>query len=608
MFSRYLTLAIAACLTVLTACGDSSRNESSPTPLGSAETEAPAGARQQLMNLVEEFFDRQLELNPVFATIIGDKRYNDRMANTIGPEYLAASLALEKEFLERLGDIDAASLTGQDRISHDIFKRDREEAIEQAKYPSHLVPVSQFFSRPAFFAQLGSGSSIQPFETVQDYDNFLGRIDDFLIWMEQAQSNMRDGSERGIVQPRVLMEKSIPQLDAQVVEDPKESIFYRPIENLPADFSDADKERLTEAYEEAILAKLVPAYRDLRDFIRDEYLPETREAVGLSALPNGKDWYDFLIRSNTTTALSADEIHQIGLDEVARLRAEMLTVKDEVGFDGDLEAFFEHLRTDEQFYYDTEEELLDHYRSLSARVAERVPSLFSRLPKADFEIRPIEEFRAKTAAGASYMPPAPDGSRPGVFYVNTYDLPARPKYNIESVFAHEAAPGHHFQIAIQQELEELPRFRRFGGYTAYIEGWGLYAEFLGPEIGLYEDPYQKYGALSAEMWRAIRLVVDTGMHAKGWTREQALEYLQSNVDIATTDAVAEIERYIAIPGQALAYKIGQLKMMELRRRASKELEDRFDIRAFHAAILEDGALPLDVLEAKIDRWIVEQKS
>ena len=484
MFSRYLTLAIAACLTVLTACDDSSRNESSPTPLRSAETEAPADARQQLMNLVEEFFDRQLELNPIYATVIGDHRYNDRLANTIGPEYLASSLALEKEFLERLGDIDAASLTGQDRISHDIFKRDREEAIEQAKYPGHLVPVSQFFSPPAFFAQLGSGASIQPFEAVEDYDNFLGRIDDFLIWMEQAQSNMREGIERGIVQPRVLMEKSIPQLDAQVVEDPKESIFYRPIENLPADFSDADKERLTAAYEEAIVAKLVPAYRDLRDFIRDEYLPETREAVGLSALPNGKDWYDFLIRSNTTTALSADEIHQIGLDEVARLRAEMLTVKDEVGFDGDLEAFFEHLRTDEQFYYDTEEELLDHYRSLSARVAERVPSLFSRLPKADFEIRPIEEFRAKTAAGASYMPPAPDGSRPGVFYVNTYDLPARPKYNIESVFAHEAAPGHHFQIAIQQELEELPRFRRFGGYTAYIEGWGLYAEFLGPEIGL----------------------------------------------------------------------------------------------------------------------------
>jgi uncharacterized protein (DUF885 family) len=351
----------------------------------------------------------------------------------------------------------------------------------------------------------------------------------------------------------------------------------------------------------------VPTYQKLHDYIRDTYLPDTRDSVGLSELPNGRSWYDYLVGETTTTALSAEEIHEIGLAEVARIRAEMERVKDEVGFEGSLNEFFDHLKEDPQFFYSEPEQLLEAYRSLKGRVDAAVPEMFSLLPKADFEIRPVEEYRQQSAAAASYMPSSPDGSRPGVFYVNTYDLKSRPRYNIEAIYLHEAAPGHHFQIALAQELDELPRFRRFGGSTAYVEGWGLYAESLGSELGMYQDPYSYYGALTAEMWRAIRLVVDSGMHAKGWSRDDALAFMRDNSSIGEADVVAEIDRYIAIPSQALAYKIGQLKIRELRTRAETELGDSFDIRGFHAAVLQDGALPLNVLEAKVDRWIASQR-
>jgi uncharacterized protein (DUF885 family) len=409
------------------------------------------------------------------------------------------------------------------------------------------------------------------------------------------------------VQPKVLMQKVLPQLDAIVADDPEDTNFWGPIERMPQEFDDADGKRLTAAYRAMIGEQVVPAYRRLRSFIADEYLPACRDTVALSALPDGDAWYAFNAKRSTTTDRTPAEIHRIGLNEVARIHGEMKQVMQQVGFEGDLTAFFEFMTTDRQFRFASEEALLKAYNGLRARVEAGVPRLFSLVPKAPFEIRPVEPFRAASAAGGEYQQPSEDGSRPGIFYVNTYDLPARKTWDMENLFLHEAIPGHHFQIALQQELEDLPRFRRFGIETAFVEGWGLYAESLGKELGIYTDPYQYFGRLQAELWRAIRLVVDTGLHDQDWTREQVIEYMVDNSATSKTQAVAEAERYIAIPGQALAYKIGELKLQELRARAEKALGDRFDIKTFHAAALEDGSLPLDVLEAKIDRWIAGQK-
>jgi uncharacterized protein (DUF885 family) len=605
---RQICCLLAAVL--LAACARESPpagEEKSAQPAAST-TSAPADPAKTLNDLVEAYFERILEMNPLFATFIDDHRYDDRLANNISPEAVAAATALEREYLAEAEKIDPNGLSGQDRLTWDIFVRDRKLNIEGATYPAELLPINQFFSLPNFFAQLGSGTSVQPFGTYDDYENFLGRARDFAVWMDQAIVNMRAGMERGVVQPRVVIERAIPQLEAQIAEDWEKSLFHRPVETLPESFTEEQRTALTAKYQEAVTGTIVPAYRRVRDFLRDEYLPKCRDAVGMSALPGGGAWYAYLVKTTTTTALTPEEIHQIGLDEVARIKAEMEAVKTQVGFKGTLPEFFEYLRTDERFYYTEPEQLLDAYRAQKEKVAAAAPQLFSLLPKADFEVRPVEEFRAKSQAAASYQPASPDGSRPGIFYVNTYDLKARPNYNIEAIFLHEAAPGHHFQISIQQELPGLPRFRRFGGYTAYDEGWGLYAETLGKELGMYEDPYQYYGKLAAEMLRSIRLVTDTGMHHKGWTREQALAYMRENSSMPETDAIAEIERYIAIPSQALAYKVGQLKLSALRAKATEALGDKFDVRAFHAQVLEDGALPLDVLEGKIDRWIAAQKA
>ncbi len=593
----------AACLAVVS-CSKQPDTEIAPA----TSPESTVSASEQLNQLVDAYYDKNLELNPIFATFLGEHRFDDRMANSIGPDHLAAQLALDQEYLAALDEIDSSQLEGQDLLTYEIFKADRESAIEGAKYPTHLVPISQFFSVPNFFAVLGSGGSAQPFATVEDYENWLSRVDDYIVWTDQAITNMREGIEKGVVQPRVLMEKTLPQLQAQLKDDPEQSVFYQPIANMPSDFSDEDRERLTAAYSAMISEKLIPSYDQLRVFIRDEYIPATRDTVGLQALPNGKEWYDYLVRTTTTTNLSSDEIHEIGLNEVARLRSEMQKVVERVGFEGDLEAFMNELRTNPEYNFTGSEEVLEAYRALKEKVDAEVPRLFSKMPKADFEIREVESFRAASSAGASYMPPAPDGSRPGVFYVNTHKPEDRARYNVEAIYVHEAAPGHHFQIAIAQELDNLVRYRRnsLGGATAYVEGWGLYAERLGKDLGLYTDPYQYFGALNAEIWRAVRLVVDTGMHAKGWTREEALEYMTANVAASNTEVVAEIERYIAIPSQALAYKIGQLKILELRARAEETLGDEFDIRAFHREILEDGPMPLGVLESKVDRWIAEE--
>lgn len=579
---------------------------------GCATVESPeqtsASEAERLEQVVENYFDRTLEMNPVFATFIGDHRFDDQLPNSLGEEYQQASLALEKEYLAKIRDIDADLLQGQDRITYDVFKLNREWAIEGEHFPGHLAPLNQFYGLHSFFAVLGSGQSAQPFKTVEDYENWLGRVDGFTVIMDQAEENFRKGVEQGVLQPKVIIEKVIPQLEAHIVDDVEQSLFWNPVKNMPEDFSAADRERLNDAYRKAISEQIVPAYRDMRDYLQAEYLPHARKAVGLHAQPNGRAWYDYMIKINTTTALSADAIHETGLAEVKRIRGEMEKVMQEVGFEGSLADWFEYVKNDDRFYYDNEEDLLEGYRAIESRMDAVVSKLFNIKPKAGFEVRPVEAFRAASSAGASYQSPAPDGSRPGIFYVNTHNLKSQPKFIMETLFIHEAIPGHHFQNALQIELDDLPRFRRFGGYTAFGEGWALYAESLGKELGFFQDPMQWYGRLADEQLRAMRLVVDTGLHAKGWTREQAMKFMADNSSMADSDIEAEVERYIAIPGQALSYKIGQFKISELRERAERALGDDFDIREFHTQILVDGELPMAVLDRKIDRWIEAQKA
>ena len=560
-----------------------------------------------LDELVEGYFDELLVLNPLYATFIGDNRYNDRLANSLSPEHIEKSRALERKYLVALLEIDSSDLGGQDLLTYEIFKMDRENSIAGEKFPGELIPLNQMFSLPNFFAVMGSGQSVQPFVTAKDYENFQGRADDLIEYMDQAIVNMRIGMERGVVQPRVVMEKVVPQLKAHVVDDITTSVFYGPVKNMPEDFSEEDSVRLTAAYIDMIENRLIPAYRRVAEFIEQEYMPATRETVGWNGLPNGKEWYAFQVANSTTTEMTPEEIHELGLAEVARIRGGMEEVARQVGFDGTLAEFFEFLKTDPQFFFESSEDVLAAYEEAKVKINERLPEMFSVFPKADYEIRAIEEFRAASSAGAMYQGPSPDGSRPGIFYVNTFNLKAQPTYGVETLSIHEAAPGHHFQISIQQEVTGLPRFRRFGGYTAYAEGWGLYAESIGKELGLFTDPYQYYGRLNDEQLRAMRLVVDTGLHTKGWSREQVIQYMLDNSSLAETDIISEAERYIAIPGQALAYKVGQINLTRMRAEAEEALGENFDIKAWHAQILTDGALPMAVLDAKNQRWIESQK-
>ncbi|WP_246048440.1 DUF885 domain-containing protein [Arenimonas terrae] len=600
MTLRPLALALALALAACQPAAEAPVAEAAPTV-------QPAERAAQLNALYADFWEASLKLNPLQATFVGDARYNDQMPDFFSAEYRAKGEAFNREWLAKAQAIGSEGLSGQDLLSYEIFVRDLQFEIDGERFPGWQIPLNQFTNLTGTIAQLGSGTSAQPFKTVQDYDNWLKRAAGVPQLLATMQANMREGMAAGVVQPKVLMVKVIPQIDALVKDKPEDTLFWQPIANLPADFSDADKTRLTEAYRALIADQLMPAYRDLRTFVNDEYLPASRDTVSLSALPDGEAWYAFRAKQFTTTDLTPAQIHDIGLAEVARIHAEMDGVMQQTGFKGTRAEFFEFVTKDKQFEFGSEDELLTAYRALEAKINARVDELFSLKPKAPFEIRPVEPFRAQSAAGGSYMRPSEDGTRPGIFYVNTYDLPTRKRWDSESLFLHEAIPGHHFQIALQQELGDLPKFRRFGGETAFAEGWGLYAESLGKELGVYTDPYQYFGRLQAEMWRAIRLVVDTGLHSKGWTREQVIDYMKANSATSDTEAVAETERYIAIAGQALAYKIGELKIKELRARAEAELGDKFDIRGFHAEVLQDGSVPLAVLEAKVDRWIASRK-
>jgi uncharacterized protein (DUF885 family) len=595
MHTRHISAALAlmACSTLTVAAG--------------AAPASPPGSDRKLEAVVEGYFDRVLELSPVFASYIGDYRFNDQLENNLGPEWIAASLALEKQSLAALREIDPATLGSADRLTYDIFHSERERDIAGFVFPGELLPLDQFNNRAADFAVWGAGAGGHPFRNTKDYEDFLARIDDFLTWTDQAIANMRRGMALGVVQPRVVMVKLLPQLRAIAVDDPKQSVFYEPLRKFPAEVSAADRARLTAEYERAIAGKLVPVYRKLADFVEREYIPACRASVAWSALPNGQAWYAYFVERYTTTSMKPDDIHELGKREVARIESEMDGVRRQVGFKGDMQAFFTYLKEDPRFFFKNEREVLEAYRAAKTRIDALVPAMFSLTPKADYEVRAVEPFRAQSSAGAFYERPSADGSRPGVFYVNTHDMKSIPIYGVETLSLHEASPGHHFQLAIAQELTDLPRFRRFGGYVAYNEGWALYAESIGRELGLFKDPYQYYGRLNDEMLRAMRLVVDTGLHSRGWTRERAIAYMLEHSTMGQNDAVAEVERYIVLPGQALGYKIGQLRISALRAKAEKALGARFDVRAFHTEVLRDGPVPMDVLELKIDRWIAARQ-
>ena len=595
---KSFSAALLAATLFISACGGSDQ----PAAVGEETVDASA----VLATLFDEHFERNLELNPLSATAIGDDRYDDRMALSNSQEYRDAEKALDEEFLTRLLTIDREALSYQEQLSYDIFRIKREQSLEGNQFPFYLQPMNQFRLMTNFFVQLGSGSSLHPFKTVKNYDDFLSRADDFVTNIDLAIDNMKEGMRQGIVQPKILMVKVIPQIEAHIVDSAEESKFWMPITNMPEEFSDEDRERLTAAYKDAIENKFIPAFERLNNFIGDEYIAASRDTVGLGDQPNGKNWYAYMVKVRTTTDMTPDEIHQIGLDEVARIHGEMHAVMEEVGFEGDLKDFFDFLNTDDQFFYDEPDDLIQGYRDMSDNIEKLAKSIFDVGPKTAFEVRRVEPFREASASGGSYMSGTPDGSRPGVFYANAYNIKARPKWAMESLYMHEAIPGHHFQISLQRENEDLPRARRFGGFTAYSEGWGLYAETLGKELGVYTDPYQYFGALNAELWRALRLVVDTGLHAKGWSRQDVLDYMYENSAVAPARAISEAERFMAIPGQALAYKIGQLKIREIRNNAEERLGDKFDVMAFHREILKDGAMPLSMLESKLDRWIDEQ--
>ncbi|WP_342808088.1 DUF885 domain-containing protein [Alteromonas sp. M12] len=593
----------------LAGCAGNSTDNSTGNQVA-AEKMTQLTESKKIQELTENYFNESMAFNPIYSTFVGETKYNDQFDEPLTEAVFAKRLAFEKKYLAAVNTIDSSKLSGQDLLSYEVFKRDLEVGIREFELPEHLMPISQFGGVHSYFAMLGSGSSAQPFNTAQDYRNFMKRSVGFSAYMDSVITTMQEGIKKGVVHPKPIIEKLIPQLSAHVVDDVSKSVFYGPVAALEdnENISEDEKAKLKSEYIAVIKQVIIPAYAKVAKFVAGEYLQNGRDTVGLSALPNGKKWYEYRIETNTTLPLTAEEIHEFGKQEVARILSEMIKVKETVGFEGDLPAFFEFLRTDDQFYFDSKQGIIDGYTEVKEKINERLPLLFEVFPKADYVVKPVEAYREASEAGASYMPPAPDGSRPGIFYINTRDLKGQPKFSLETLSIHEAAPGHHFQIAIQQEVESLPKFRKFGGYTVFAEGWALYAESLGKELGLFTDPYMWYGRLSDEQLRAMRLVVDTGLHAFGWTREEAIAYMLANSSMAKSDVVAEVERYISIGGQALAYKIGQRHIRMLRNKASAALGDKFDVRKFHTQVLIDGALPMPILEAKIDRWIESQKS
>lgn len=566
---------------------------------------------EKLKSIFAEDDEASLKRNPISALFRGDMRYADKLGDFVSDAYFEGERQAAKDNIKKLKTVKTAKLSPTDQIAYDVFLRNQKDALKGLSKPyfdlTVVRPLNHFFGFHTFYPGFSSGQGAAPFKTMADYENNLKRHKEFVTLLDGSIARFRQGKKSGVVETQMTIKNVIDQLDTQLKQTVEESPYFGPTKMFPADFSDADKARLTAEYRAAIETGIYPAYTRLRDFLKNDYLPVARTGNGLMYMKGGPKLYEYMVESTVTLPMKPDAIHKIGLSEVTRIKGEMEKIKTEVGFTGTLSEFFEHLRTDPKLKPASREALTQGYYDIGKTVDAKIGEQFKVLPKAPLEIRPYEEYREKYEAGGSYQGGTPDGARPGIFYFNAYDLPSRTTPGMTTLYLHEGAPGHHFQISLAQENEALPAFMRFGGNTAYVEGWALYAETLGYDMGLFTDPYQRFGTLSDEMLRAMRLVVDTGIHSKGWTREKAIDYMLANSDMGKTDATAEVERYIAIPSQALAYKLGALTIQRLKAKAKTALGTKFDVREFHNQILNTGALPLSVLEKKIDDWIAASK-
>ncbi|MCH8485250.1 MAG: DUF885 domain-containing protein [Candidatus Cyclonatronum sp.] len=558
---------------------------------------------QRLHQLFDDYWAYQLSVNPYLAGSSGNTDANALLPDA-GLDALYARYDANTRFLERLRGISYGRLSVQDQISYRLFERQMMNATEAHELREYLLPLNGWWDYHATFAEQPNR---MPFGTVADYENYLSRLRAFPAMNAQYLQRLRMGVEEGIVRPRVVLENYIPTVEALIAARAEDSRFIAPFDRFPAQVSEAEQQRLRAEAVQLIDAQVLPAYRELAAFLRDVYYPAAPEAIGISQVPGGEAYYDYLVRFYTTLDITPDEIHETGLSEVARIRAEMLEVIETTGFEGDFDAFVNYLRTDPKFYAQSAEELLMRTALVLKKMDGALPAFFGRLPRMPYGLREVPDYLAPRMTTAYYNSPAQDGTRAGFYFVNTYDLPSRPLYEVEALSFHEAVPGHHLQLALQQELEGLPDFRRNSSFTVFVEGWALYSEWLALEMGFYQDPYSNFGRLTYEMWRALRLVVDTGIHAKGWTRQQAIDYMAANSALTLLNIRNEVDRYIFWPGQALAYKTGEIKIRELRREAEEALGDAFDIRAFHDMVLANGSITLEVLEEQVRGWIVENR-
>jgi prolyl oligopeptidase len=569
-------------------------------------TSAP-GQDSATTKTLHDLFDReweyQLQQNPTRASTLGDRRWNDRWGDA-SLEGIKSRHEHNLEVLTELEKIDRSKLSTRDQLNYDLFKQDYETSVEGYKYRWYLIPLNQ---RGGIQTQDELASSLR-FETVKDYEDWIARIKALPTLMDQNIAVMREGIKVRMVLPRVIMQRIPAQIDKQIVSNPDQSLFYKPFKRFPASIPTNERERLMRDAIAAIETNIIPSYKRFKQFFVTEYLPATFDEVGVWQAPQGEELYAFLVRRFTTTKMTPREVHERGQSEVRRIRAQMQDVMNQVGFKGTLQEFFTFLRTDKRFYYETPEELFAAYQAISKRIDPNLVKVFKTLPRMPYGVEAIPSNIAPDTTTAYYRQPAGDGSRAGTYFVNLYKPESRPKWEMMALSLHEAVPGHHLQIALAQEQGDIPNFRRYGGYTAFVEGWALYAESLGEDMRLYDDPYAKFGQLTYEMWRAVRLVVDTGMHQMRWTRKQAIDFFMENAPKAELDIINEIDRYIAWPGQALAYKTGELKIKELRQRSKQELGDGFDLREFHDVVLSSGAVPLDVLERNVSNWIAQKKS
>jgi uncharacterized protein (DUF885 family) len=562
---------------------------------------AQAGPSEDFTTLLADTWNWQLTQYPEFASRLGERRNNDQWTDISLAAYQRRH-AEQSEFLRRLRAIDSSRLSAADQLNYDLYRRELENDLDSYQYKNYLMPMSQ----RGGVQSLESTAETIRLATVQDYEDWLVRMSRVESVIEQTMELQEEGRKTGYMPPKILMERIPDQISSQLTEDPENSPYFIAFAEMPDSISAEDQARIRQTAKELIDESIVPAYRRFSRYFDETYLPASRDSIGASSLPDGEAFYEYRVRSFTTTQMTPDEVHRLGLTEVKRIRDEMQLIIDELEFEGSFTDFLNFLRTDSQFYYDTPEELFEGYLAVAKRIDPELVKLFGKLPRMPYGLRPIPDNIAPDTTTAYYNRPAADGSRPGYYYVNLYRPEVRPKYEMEVLSVHEAVPGHHLQISLQMELEDMPDFRKYSGFTAFTEGWGLYSESLGYEIGLYKDPYSRFGALTYDMWRAVRLVVDTGMHYKGWTRQQAIDFFKDNAAKTEVDIVNEIDRYISWPGQALAYKIGQLKMLELRHKAEAALGDNFDIKAFHDELLGGGALPLQILETRMNHWLADE--